>query len=100
MSELNTRENILGAYHATGVGAKSGKAYDMCKMLLVRPIREMESQSRTVVAVGYEIVEVDAMTDVIGQLSGQKMPVTAELEYRTVANAWGKPVSVVAAVTA
>ncbi len=89
---------VIGIQRRFGKSKKSGNDYDMCQLHVLREVTPATNENNTLQGSGFQSVEMDADTKLINDLSGQKFPFFAEIDFETQFTEWGKPNSVVVAI--
>ena len=73
---------VLGIEGSQGIGAKSGKAYDMGKVFMTAPLAPPMGGNVAKGSMGYEVECVDS--EVVRRVAHLPLPFEAECDIRTV----------------
>ncbi|MDP2760597.1 MAG: hypothetical protein Q8O64_09390 [Sideroxyarcus sp.] len=57
------KAQVVGFSRMSGTSQKTGRAYDMCKVVILQPSQNASTEHFNRASVGYEAVELDALPD-------------------------------------
>lgn len=78
---------IAGVTHQSGIGAKSGIAYSMPRVVTLEPFVPVDNQNLKRSGAGYVAGEMACTLDAVEQAKGLKFPNFYEVEIETVLRA-------------
>lgn len=71
---------IVGITRMSGIGKESKNPYDMCRALVLNKIEPFAKEGFKREGFGFEIVEIEVQKESMAFFSGQKYPLTGDLQ--------------------
>ena len=71
---------IIGLMHMAGIGKESKRPYDMARLYVLSPLENVQNDSMTRKAAGFEAMEIDLAKEAVPLFLNQSYPLKAELK--------------------
>lgn len=71
---------IIGLMHMAGIGKESKRPYDMARLYVLSPLENVQNETMTRKAAGFEAMEIDLAKDSVPLFLNQSYPLKAELK--------------------
>lgn len=71
---------IIGIMHMAGIGKESKRPYDMARLYVLSPLENVQNDSMTRKAAGFEATEIDLAKDSVPLFLNQSYPLKADLK--------------------